>query len=79
MDEMDVPYYKQYGANATRGLIAGLVVAVFFIGLGLFERFVLKKKGEGRRPRIQTRTATFSKSYGASVHLGKDNPGVIGD
>merc|ERR1712210_270592 len=76
--EEEVPYYKDYAANATRGVIAALVVVAIFLGYAILDRFVLKSGDGGNtngKLEVKTLTSHYSKETGATIR-GVDNPGM---
>jgi len=76
--EEEVPYYKDYATNATRGVIAAFVVVAIFLGYALLDRFVLKNREDGKAGRnveVKTLTSHYSKETGATIR-GVDNPGM---
>merc|ERR1711874_157707 len=71
-----VPYYKDYQANITRGVVAAVCCAGIFIIYAILERFLLRKEGStrGARVDVSTITSSYSKDKGATLHgVGVDN------
>merc|ERR1712062_42817 len=77
--EEEVPYYKDYAfqANATRGVIAAIVLVALFLGYALIDRFVLKSGDGGKTGKLEVKPlpSHYSKETGATIH-GVDNPGL---
>jgi len=69
-----VPYYLDYQANVTRGIIAAVCCAAIFIIYGIVEKFVLRKRDSTARIDVSTITSSYSKEKGATLHgIGVDN------
>jgi len=75
MDEEKIPYWKDYHANVTRGLIAAALCSLFFIFWFIGER-ILEKRHRSRSVNIGTIGTSYNKETDEVNMKGVDNYGM---